>query len=202
MWAFTESNQLVIDYHLFNGDFFLTSEIDDRSFIESNEKTTLVDLLQNVKFIPHVIDYQNLVPIDIIDLPSELKDKESSYLSQCGEKISLKEFANQFSLSVFCNFLVFLSEGFEEDEIKINVGRDGSLIIGEKDNIPILFHVPAIIESDILQKFIIKLIYLSIELYNNGKLKYEIVETAKKDNHFYFKKSQIRDKLMETINNV
>lgn len=154
LWAYTESNKLVIDYHLFNGDLFLTSEIDHRSFIESNEKTSLVDLLQNVKFIPHIIDYQNSVPIDIIDFPNELKDKESTYLSQHGEKISLKEFANQFSLSVFCNFLVFLSEGFKKDEIKINVGRDGSLIIGEKDNIPIVFHVPAIIESDILQNLL------------------------------------------------
>jgi hypothetical protein len=202
LWAFTESNKLVIDYHLFNGDLFFTSEIDDKSFIESNEDTSIVELLQNVKFIPHVIDYQNSVPIDIIDFPSNLKDKESSYLSQRGEKISLKEFANQFSLSVFCNFLVLKSEGFDEEKIKINVGRDGSLVIGEKDNKPMIFNIPSIIESKILQKFIIKLIHLTIELYSKGKLKYEIVETAKENNYFYFKKSQIRDRLMVTMNDV
>lgn len=201
LWAFTESYKVIIDYYLFTGDLFFTSEIDDRSFTESNEDTSLVELLQNVKFIPHIIDYQNAVPIDIVEFPTELNNKENSYISQRGEKISLKEFASQFSLSVFCNFLVIKSEGFEEDKIKINVGRDGSLVIGEKDDKSMIFNVPAIIESEILQKFIIKLIYLTIELYSNGKLKYEIVETAKDNNLFYFKKSKIRDRLMETMNN-
>lgn len=199
LWAFTESQKLVIEYCLFSGDLFLTSEIDDKSFIKSNENTSFADLLQNIKFIPHIIDYQNTVPIDIVEFPNELNDQENSYLSQRGEKIGLKEFANQFSLSVLCNFLVIKSEGFEEDKIKITVGRDGSLVIGEKDNKPMILHVPAIIENEILQKFILNLIQTTIELYINGKLKYEIVETAKENNRFYLKKSQIRDKLIENV---
>ena len=126
-----------------------------------------------------------------------MNDKESSYLSQRGKKINLKEFANQFSLSVFCNFLVLKSEGFKENGIKINIGSDSSLVIGKKDNKPMIFHVPAIIENEILQRFIIKLIEITIELYSKGKLKYEIVEIAKENNRFYLKKSQIRGRLME-----
>lgn len=197
LWTFTESNKLVIDYYLFNGDLFFTSEINDKSFINANSNSSLSDLFQHVKFIPHVNDYQNIIPIDIIEFPNELNYKESSYFSQDGQKINLKEFAHQFSLSVFCNFLVFLSEGFEKDKIRINIGGDGSLVIGEKDNKPIIFHVPAVIEDKSLQKFIIKLIEKTIELYSKGKLKHEIVETTKEKNRFYLKKFQIRNKLIE-----
>lgn len=200
LWTLTESHELVIDYYLFNGNLFFTSVINDKNFIESNENTSIFELLLDIKFIPHITDYQNTAPIDIVEFPKELDNKENSYLSQHGIKICLKEFAKQFSLSVFCNFLVIKSEGFEENEIKITVGKDGSLVIGEKNNKPIILHVPAIIENEILQKFILKLIQITIELYNNGKLKYEIVETAKEHNQFYFKKSQIRDKLMENNN--
>lgn len=200
LWTLTESHELVIDYYLFNGNLFFTSVINDKNFIESNENTSIFELLLDIKFIPHITDYQNTAPIDIVEFPKELDNKENSYLSQHGIRICLKEFAKQFSLSVFCNFLVIKSEGFEENEIKITVGKDGSLVIGEKNNKPMILHVPAIIENEILQKFILKLIQITIELYNNGKLKYEIVETAKENNQFYFKKSQIRDKLMENNN--
>ncbi len=197
LWIFTESHKLIIDYHLFNGELFFTSGIDNKSFIESGENSSLADLLQNVEFIPHLIDYQSTVPIDIVDFPSSLNDKESSYLSQRGDSISLKEFANQFSLSVFCNFLVLKSEGFDEKEIKINDGSDGSLVIGEKGNKLTIFHVPAMIDNTTLQKYILELIQSTIELYNKGKLKYSIVESAKEDNRFFYKKSQIRDRLLE-----
>jgi hypothetical protein len=190
-----------VEYLLFNGTKFLTSEIDNINFIKANKTTNLSELLKNVKFRPHMIDYQNANPIDKVNFPKELNNAKSDYYSQQGDKISLVEFANQFTLSVFCNFLVLKSEGFEENDIKINVGSDGSMVIGEKEKKPMIFHVPAAIPNKALQKFILDLIKMTIELYEKGKLKHEIVESAKANNRFYFKKSQIRERLMDNEEN-
>lgn len=201
LWLYSESEHLTVEYLLFNGTKFLTSEIDNINFIKANKTTNLSELLKNVKFTPHMIDYQNANPIDKVNLPKELNNVKSDYYSQQGDKISLVEFANQFTLSVFCNFLVLKSEGFEENDIKINVGSDGSMVIGEKEKKPMIFHVPAAIPSKALQKFILDLIKMTIELYEKGKLKHEIVESAKANNRFYFKKSQIRERLMDNEEN-
>ncbi|WP_303917897.1 hypothetical protein [Draconibacterium sediminis] len=201
LWLYSESEHLTVEYRLFNGTKFLTSEIDNINFVKANKTTELSELLKNVKFIPHVIDYQNSNPIDIVKLPKELTNTKSIYFSQLGDELSLVEFANQFTLSVFCNFLVLKSEGFEENDISINVGSDGSMVIGEKEKKPMIFHVPAAIPNKALQNYILDLIKMTIELYEKGKLKLEIVESAKENNRFYFKKSQIRERLMDTEDN-
>ncbi|MEP5916964.1 MAG: hypothetical protein ABJ279_09060, partial [Nonlabens ulvanivorans] len=158
----------------------------------------LSEMLKNVKLTPHIKEYQDTNPIDTINFPKELEKLKSGYLSQQGERISIKEFSEQFTQSVFCNYLVFKSEGFEDNIIKINVGSDGSLVTGEKDNKPMVLQVPARIINLTLQKYIINLIGNTIKLYNNGRLKYEMVESTKLNHRFYLKKSQIRERLMET----
>lgn len=198
LWLFTESEYLQVEYHLFNGEKFFTSEIDNEDFLHSTEKSTLSEMLKNVKFNPHVKEYQDTNPFDILPFPKELKNLESGYLSQHGERISIKEFSNQFSQSVFCNFLVLKSEGFEEHQIKINIGSDGSMVIVEKEKKPMVFHVPARIMNKTLQKYILNLVKTTIELYDKGRLKHDIVESTKLNHRFYFKKSQIRERLMET----
>lgn len=201
LWLYSESEHLTVEYHLFNGNKFLTSKIDNINFAKANESTQLSELLKNIKFTPHIIDCQNSNPIDEVQIPKELINIKSEYCSQLGDKISLVEFAYQFTLSVFCNFLALKSEGFEKNDIIINVGSDGSMVIGEKDNKPIIFHVPAIIQNKALQKYILDLIKKTIELYDNGKLKLEIVESSKDKNRFFFKKYQIRERLMDTNDN-
>ncbi len=198
LWLYSESEYLIVEYLLSNGTKFLTTEIDNKNFLKANESSELSELLKNVKFTPHLIDYQNSSPIDEIKFPEELINIKSTFFSQQGDKISLVEFAYQFTLSVFCNFLVLKSEGFKENDIKINVGSDGSMIIGEKENKPMIFHVPATIPNTELQKYILSLIQKTIELYEVGKLKIEIVESAKANNRFFFKKFQIRERLMDT----
>lgn len=197
LWLFTESKHLIVKYYLFNGDKFFTSEIDNKGFLDSTEKSTLSEMLKNVIFTPHIKKYQDTDPFDMIPFPKELENLESGFLSQKSERISIKEFSNLFTQSVFCNFLVLKSEGFEESAIKINVGSDGSMIIGEKENKPMVLHVPARIMNKTLQQYIISLIEITIELYKTGRLKYEIVESTKMNNRYYLKKSQIRERLME-----
>lgn len=197
LWLYSESEYLRVEYHLFNGEKFFTSEIDNKDFIDSSEKSTLSEVLKNVKFTPHIKEYQDINPTDIIDFPKELQELKSGYLSQQGERISIKEFSNQFTQSVFCNYLVLKSEGFEESAIKINVGSDGSMVIGEKDNKPMVLHVPARIMNKTLQKYILNLIEETIVFYNTGRLEYDIVESTKLNHRFYLKKSQIRERLME-----
>ncbi|MBK7805971.1 MAG: hypothetical protein IPJ51_06700 [Saprospiraceae bacterium] len=197
LWLYSESECLKVEYHLFNGEKFFTSEIDNKDFIDSSEKSTLNEMLKNVKFTPHIQEYQDINPIDTIDFPKDLQKLKSRYLSQQGERISIEEFANQFTQSVFCNYLVLKSEGFEESAIKIIVGSDGSMVIGDKYNKPMVLHVPARIINKKLQKYILNLIEVTIDFYNNARLEYEIVESTKLNHRFYLKKSQIRERLME-----
>lgn len=204
LWLHSESDKMVVEYLLSNGKKFLTSEIESKDFKLLEKESNLSKLLKNVKFNPHVVDFQNVNPFEVDDLPNELKEKEIGYRSQIGEKISLNEFIKQFSLSVFCNFLVLRSERFEENDISINVGSDGSMIVGKNEKGQIVFHVPASIQNKTLQKHIISKIEATINLYNNYKLEYEIVEAAKENNKYYFKKSQVRQQLIvneeESIN--
>ncbi|APQ17468.1 hypothetical protein [Maribacter hydrothermalis] len=197
-WLYTESEYLQVEYQLFNGEKFFTSEIDNKGFIDSSEKSTLSKMLKNVKFTPHIKEYQDINPIDTINFPEELEKLKSGFLTQQGERISIKEFSEQFTQSVFCNYLVLKSEGFEDSTIKINVGSDGSLVTGEKNNKPMILQVPARIINLTLQKYILNLIGKTIELYNNGRLKYVVVESTKLNHRFYHKKSQIRERLMGT----
>lgn len=118
------------------------------------------------------------------------KDKQV-FLSQSREKISTEEFVKQFTLSVFSNYLVFKSEGITE--ILTNVGSDGSMTRTNRESNNYIFRVPATIKSKQLQLKIIEVLTSVIELYESGELTREIVEEAKNNNRYYFKKHMLKE---------
>lgn len=118
------------------------------------------------------------------------KDKQV-FLSQSREKISTEEFVKQFTLSVFSNYLVFKSEG--NTEILTNVGSDGSMTRTNRESNNYIFRVPATIKSKQLQLKIIEILTSVIELYESGELTREIVEEAKNNNRYYFKKHMLKE---------
>ncbi|RYM33299.1 hypothetical protein ERX46_10160 [Brumimicrobium glaciale] len=157
LWIYSNSSSLVIEYHLPNGEKFLASEISSDNFKNHAKTNSLSELLKEVKFTPFIIDYQNKNPFESLALTKELNKYKSDFRSQRGEKICLKEFIKQFTLSVFSNYLVLRSEDFSENDISINIGNDGSMAIGDNKNGKIVLHVPAMIREKNIQKLIISL---------------------------------------------
>ncbi|WP_185286010.1 hypothetical protein [Chryseobacterium indologenes] len=190
LWLLTQSSKLQINYFLFSGEKFFTSEIDASSFLKTMNKSNISRLLKHVNFKYISQEYtQNQDPFENMFLSEKIIKHPQKFASQLGEPISVEEFVKQFSLSVFCNYLVAKSEGFEE--IKLNVGSDGSLIIAEKPR-NLILPVPASIINKDLQIKIIEIISQLIEFYESKVLKYEIVLQTKKNNSFFHKKAIIR----------
>jgi hypothetical protein len=196
LWLFTKSSKLIVNYFLFGGEKFFTSEITSENFLKhSKEITDLSKLLESVNFTFISTEYlQNEDPFTELNLSEEIKKHSQIFYSQQGQKISIEDFAKQFTLGVFCNYLALHSEGF--NDIKINIGSDGSLARTEKPK-SIVLQVPAKIESKPFQIELIKLLRTIIDLYEKRNLKREIVEEAKKSNRYFQKKALIRKKLRE-----
>lgn len=136
---------------------------------------------------------QNKDPLTNLKFSDEIKNYPQQFYSQRGDKITVEEFAKQFTLSVFCNYLALRSEGLEN--IQINIGGDGSLTMAEQPK-SLVLHQPAVIKSKELQIELIRLLEQMISYYDKMLLKKEIVDEAKNNNRYYQKKAMIKDHLM------
>jgi hypothetical protein len=194
LWIFTSSSHLIINYYLYSGEKFLTSEIASESFSKySGTEVKLSILLDAMRFTFISPGFkQDKDPFRELQLSEEVKSHPQIFYSQLGEVISIEEFIKQFILSVFCNYISLKSEGLED--IKINIGSDGSLA---RTAIPkgIILHVPAPIENKALQVLLLKTLENVIDLYEAKELKRELVVQAKLNNQFYQKKDLIKNQL-------
>lgn len=196
LWLFSGSTKLVVEYNLYDGQKYLAAEIESSIFSDLKEDKKLSDLLTNIKFTYITTKFtQNKDPFKNIRLTKALRDSKSQFLSQLGEEISLKEFIKQFTLSVFNNYLVFKSEEFLDSEIKMNIGSDGAMVNTLSVRGNFLFSSPAVIKNKSLQKELIKLLNNTIDLFNEKELDFNLVEMARLNNRYYFKKSLIKDQL-------
>jgi len=194
LWLYTKSKKLTVEYYTFNGDKFLVSKIDSNIFSNHTEgDLKLSELLKDINFSFISTDYtQDKDPFENLILSKEIKEHPQEFYSQQGEKLTIEEFSKKFILSIFTNYLVFISEGLKSNNIRINIGSDGSMAIADKK---IILRVPALIKNKAYQLKLIELLEKVIELYSTGELKREIVEDAKMDNKYYFKKSLVKEQL-------
>lgn len=139
--------------------------------------------------------YQNKDPFQEINFSETIKTFPQKYYSQQGENISVEEFSKQFLLTVFSNYLLLKFE--TGSKVLINIGSDGSGIATDvkKDNI--VLHVPAMIKCKDLQLELLDILQKLIESFEKRELKYEIVEQAKDNNNFYFKRYLIKERFKE-----
>lgn len=194
-WIFTQSKRLIVNYFIPTGEKFLTAEIEADEFDNSTEREgSISELLKNVQFTFVTIDFaQNIDPFEEWKLSQEIIDSSGQFFSQLGEPISTKEFAKQFLLSVFTNYLACISEGLSG--IKINIGGDGAMVRTENQVKNIILHQPAIIRNKELQLELIGLFGRLVDLYEKGELVKDIVDQAKLNNKYYFKKGLIKEQL-------
>ena len=194
LWLHTNSKKLTVEYCVFNGDKFLVSEIDSSVFTNHTDgDLKLSELLKDINFSFISKNYtQTKDPFENFKLTKEIKEHPQKFYSQLGEKLTIEEFSKKFILSIFANYLVFISENYNKNDIQINIGSDGSMVIADKK---IILKVPAIIKNKAYQLKLIELLEQVIDLYSTGELKREIVEDAKMNNKYYFKKSLVKDQL-------
>ncbi|MBI5055324.1 MAG: hypothetical protein HZB61_01720 [Nitrospirae bacterium] len=121
--------------------------------------------------------------------------KYTKYFSPIEEPLSTTEFIEDFTMSVFVNWLILRDEGFLPNEIKISVGGDGSLQIGLSDIGRIMLHCPAAIPEKIVQTEIIRCLSIAINHSETNTIDPIAVLQAKANNNYILKRAFVRSLL-------
>jgi hypothetical protein len=130
----------------------------------------------------------------------ELND-EVSFRDRQGNPITTKRFVELFSMSIFCNYLALREENYLSNEIKVNVGKDGSMQIGESQvNGNILLHTPAIIKNKVVQIEIIRCVNECVRLFENNKIDAIALLQAKARNNYINNRALIRKQIKNHTN--
>jgi hypothetical protein len=112
--------------------------------------------------------------------------------SPFGEPLSLKRFIEEFTMSVFTNWLILREEGFLTKEISLSVGGDGSLQWTTSDRADLLLRSPASIPEDEVQKEIIRCLVEAIHSYEDNWADPLAVLQAKAKNNYILKRAIVR----------
>lgn len=141
------------------------------------------------KFFLERMAYKPLVEAKMENLKNDI-----SFTDQQGNPITTKKFIELFSMNVFSNYMVLREENFQSREIKINVGADGSLQIGENEsNGKYLFHCPAIINNKTVQELILVCLKQVINLYENNELDSVALLQAKARTNYVKNRAMVRN---------
>lgn len=118
------------------------------------------------RYILAITPYRSLLDVNL----GEIED-ENIFVDQQGKVISTKRFVELFSMSVFSHYMVLRDENFQPNQIKINVGSDGSLQQGTSlDRGNYVLHCPATIMDRDVQIKVIETVEKMIELYEQNRL--------------------------------
>lgn len=192
LWLLTESKHLMVNYYLFNGTKYFTSEVSSHNFENSTNDVPFQELMKDVKFTYINSDIkQDVDPFNNLNFTEEIVKNAPQFYSQAGEPISISEFTKQFILTIFCNYLALKAEGF--NDIKLNLGSDGGMIMAEKP-LTIVLMVPATIKSKAFQDKLSEVLNDTIQLYENNSLILDVVNDAKSNNDYYKKIFLIKEK--------
>jgi hypothetical protein len=113
-------------------------------------------------------------------------------LSPLGEPLDVKRFIEEFTMSVFTNWLILREEGFLPKEIKLSIGGDGSLQWTSREAGNIVLHNPATIPEDKIQKQIIECLISAVHLYEDNLADPVAILQAKAKNNYILKRAIVR----------
>ena len=134
--------------------------------IFQNKEIAIVGDYEYQKYFLEKVQYKPIVEAKLGSIENDI-----AFTDQQGNPITTKKFIELFTMTVFSNYMVLREENFQSSEIKINVGQDGSMQIGEnKINGNYLFHCPAIIKSKEIQELIMVCLKQAISQYENNQL--------------------------------
>ena len=120
------------------------------------------------------------------------------FLSKSGERLSVREFITYFTTAVFVNCIVLRDEGYLPEELRINVGSDGSLQQGKREGANVLLHSPATIPYQHVQEKILDCLRELLERHEAETLDPIALMQAKALEGYILKRAMIRNVLQET----
>lgn len=151
-----------------------------------------IALIGNYEFQGYFLEKFSYKPLYEATLDNFIEDNVV-FLDQKGEQLSTKKFIELFSMTVFSKYMALREENYLATEIKINVGRDGSLIRVESTiNGNILFHCPAIIDNEYIQHKIIESLNKIFEKFENNSLDQVALQQARARNNHNINRAIIR----------
>jgi hypothetical protein len=132
----------------------------------------------------------------LVDAGEKFSIDDSVYsYSPLGEPLSLKRFIEEFTMSIFTNWLILREEGFLPKEIKLSVGADGSLQWTSSDRTSLVLRSPATIPEDEVQKEIIRCLIAAVHSYEDNSVNPLSVLQAKAKNNHVLKRAIVRHTL-------
>jgi hypothetical protein len=141
------------------------------------------------KFFLEKVGYKPIVEATLGNVKNDI-----AFTDQQGNPITTKKFIELFSMTVFSNYMVLREENFQSQEIKINVGQDGSMQIGENEiNGKYLFHCPAVIKNKAVQELVIDCLNKAIQQYENNQLDTIALLQTKARTHYVKNRSMVRN---------
>jgi len=151
-------------------------------------------IVGNYEFQHYILDkfrYRPLVEAKLGEIKNDI-----SFRDREGNPIDTKKFIELFSMSVFCNYLALREENYYSNEIKINVGKDGSMQIGESEmNGNCLMHTPATISDKRVQVEVIRCVETAVKLFEENKLNPIALLQAKARNNYIKNRAAIRHQI-------
>lgn len=148
-------------------------------------------LIGGYEFMTYSIEKFSYRPL--VEGNTEGIQDDLGFLDQTGASVSTKHFVEMFTASIFINYLILREEGYQKEEIEINVGSDGSLQMAKNDIIGAnLFRCPAIIPYKEVQTEIIRCLNRVIELFDLNELDSITLLQAKARNRYIHKRAFLR----------
>lgn len=149
-------------------------------------------LIGHYEFQAYVLEKLNYRPLVKVQLADDAIDGRTQYLLPTGEPVTVQRFIEEFTMTVFTNYVVLREEGYLERDITISVGIDGSLQYGFDGRWNQLFHTPASIPDKPIQLEIIRCIQEAYNLYERSELDRVALLQAKAKNFYIFKRAILR----------
>lgn len=149
-------------------------------------------IIGSYEFLFYVLDKSNY---RCIVEAGEMQDKQYSNpycFSPRGEPLSVQRFVEEFTMSLFANWIVLREEGFLPEEVKITVGSDGSMQWTTTPEKSLILVAPASIPDKEVQLEVIRCLGEVLTLYESNSADPIAVLQAKAKNFYFLKRGIVR----------
>lgn len=133
----------------------------------------------------------------LADIRKHVLDIRTGYSLVTGEAVPAGRIIEDFVAAVLTNCVALRDEGFLPKDIRINVGKDGSLQIASNGKTTVLLHSPAILPNKIIQKEILRCLRQVLERHEANDLDPIAVMQAKATHSYIIVRALIRRALRD-----
>jgi len=134
----------------------------------------------------------------LVEIRPHVLDIQTGYSIGAGEAVPAKRIIEEFVAAVLTNCIALRDEGFLPQEIKINVGKDGSMQSASNGKTNVLLHSPAILPSKLIQEEILRCLVEVLERNEVNALDPIAVMQAKATHSYIVVRALVRRALKDS----